>query len=191
MLNYVWSFLLLISVVCSIFTGHIKETGEAIIAGAGEGVRLMLDMAGIMCFWTGIMEIAEKSGMIKCVARLLHPITRIIFPKLSTDEPAYGAIVMNMAANLLGMGNAATPLGLRAMRLLDKRNKGGRIASREMCMFVIINTASLQLLPTTLLLLRQTSGSQNPGEIILPIWIVSLVALLVGVISAKFFQKRG
>jgi len=137
------------------------------------------------------MAIAEKSGIIEKVATLLRPITRLLFPRLKKNDPALGAIVMNMAANLLGMGNAATPLGLRAMRLLDEKNGKKTRASNEMCMFVLINTASLQFLPTTLMLLRQNNGSTNPGEIIVPVWIVSVCALFIAVVSAKLFQKRG
>ena len=191
MLNYIWAFMLLAAIITGIFTGRISLVAEAALSGAGEGASLALSMLGVMCFWTGLMEIAEKSGIVKGVSRLLRPITRLIFPRLRGNDPALGAIVMNMAANLLGMGNAATPLGLRAMRLLDERNEGRVKASHEMCMFVLINTASLQLLPTTLLLLRQTAGSASPGEIIVPVWIVSVCALAVGVLSAKFFQKRG
>ncbi len=191
MLNYIWGFILLAAVIFGIFTGRIAEVGEAAIAGAGEGATLVLGMLGVMCFWTGLMEIAEKSGVIHCVASLLRPLTRFIFPKLEKNDPAHGAIVMNIAANLLGMGNAATPLGLRAMQLLDERNCEKKRASNEMCLFVLINTASLQLFPTTLLLLRQMTGSANPGEIIVPVWIVSISALFVGIFSAKLFQKRG
>ncbi len=191
MLNFIWGFMLLAAIITGIFTGRISLVAEAALSGAGEGASLALGMLGVMCFWTGLMEIAEKSGIVEGVSRLLRPITRLIFPRLRKNDPALGAIVMNMAANLLGMGNAATPLGLRAMRLLDERNGGRSAASDEMCMFVLINTASLQLLPTTLLLLRQTAGSSRPGEIILPVWIVSVFALSVGILSAKFFQKRG
>lgn len=191
MLNYIWTFMILAAVITSFFTGKISLVAEAAISGATDGANLIIGMLGVMCFWSGIMEIAEKSGIIKALSRLLHPFTRLIFPRLSKNEPAMGAIVMNMAANLLGMGNAATPLGLRAMRLLDEKNGGKKKASHEMCMFVLINTASLQLLPTTLLLLRQNTGSQNPSEIIIPVWLVSLAALTVGIISAKLFQKRG
>lgn len=191
MLNYVWSFMILISVITAIINGQISGVAKAVISGASEGASLVLSMLGVMCFWSGLMEIAEKSGIINKLAILLRPITRIIFPKLDENDPAHGAIVMNMAANLLGMGNAATPLGLRAMRFLDERNRGCKKASDEMCMFVLINTASIQLLPTTLLLLRQTTGSETPGDIIIPVWIVSITALLIGILSTKFFQKRG
>ncbi len=191
MLNILWAFMLLAAIITGMFTGKIDLVGEAAISGAGEGATLVLGMLGVMCFWTGLMAIAEKSGIIEKVATLLRPLTRLLFPRLSKNDPALGAIVMNMAANLLGMGNAATPLGLRAMRLLDEKNGRKARASNEMCMFVLINTASLQFLPTTLMLLRQNNGSANPGEIIVPVWIVSVCALVVAVVSAKIFQKRG
>ncbi len=191
MLNYIWAFLIIIAVITGFFTGRISFVAEAAISGAGEGASLIFSMLGVMCFWTGILEIAEKGGVIRGIATLLRPITKLLFPRLEKNDPATGAIVMNMAANLLGMGNAATPLGLRAMQLLDKKNSGRKRASEEMCMFVLVNTASLQLLPTTIMLLRQNTGSASPGEIIFPVWVVSLSALLVGVLSAKFFQKRG
>jgi len=191
MLNILWAFMLLAAIITGMFTGKIDLVGEAAISGAGEGASLVLGMLGVMCFWTGLMAIAEKSGIIEKVATLLRPITRLLFPRLKKNDPALGAIVMNMAANLLGMGNAATPLGLRAMRLLDEKNGKKTRASNEMCMFVLINTASLQFLPTTLMLLRQNNGSTNPGEIIVPVWIVSVCALFIAVVSAKLFQKRG
>lgn len=191
MLNAIWGFMIIISVITGLITGKISLVASAVIDGASDGASLILSMLGVMCFWTGIMEIAEKSGIIRFISRLLRPITKTLFKNLSPDEPCMGAIVMNMAANLLGMGNAATPLGLHAMQLLDEKNGGRRIASHEMCMFVLINTASLQLIPSTVILLRQTMGSSAPGEIIFPVWIVSAAALAVGVLSAKIFRKAG
>lgn len=190
MLNTIWAYMLLLSVVFSFITGKTDAVASAAISGASEGASLIFSMVGVMCFWSGLMSIAEKSGIIRYVSCILRPITRILFPKLPKNSEAMQAIVMNMSANLLGMGNAATPLGLRAMKLLDAENKHRRRASDEMCMFTLVNTASLQLIPTTLLLFRQNHGSQNPGCIIVPIWIVSVCALIVGTVSAKFFEKR-
>ncbi len=190
MLNKIWTFMILTACIVGAFSGKIGDVGNAAIEGAGEGAKLVLSMLGILCFWTGLMEIAEKSGIMRGLSRILYPFTKLLFPKLKKDDPCHDAIVMNISANLLGMGNAATPLGLRAMKLLDERNAHNRKASNEMCMFVIINAASIQLLPTTLILLRQMAGSKSPAEIILPVWVVSVTALLVGVISAKIFQRR-
>lgn len=189
MLNTIWAFMIIIAVITGLITGKISLVASAVIEGASDGVTLVLGMLGVMCFWTGIMEIAEKSGVIRFISRILRPVTKILFKNLNKNEPAMGAIVMNMAANLLGMGNAATPLGLRAMQLLDERNGGRKRASREMCMFVLVNTASIQLIPTTVILLRQNMGSASPGEIIFPVWLVSAAALFVGVISTRLFRK--
>lgn len=189
-MNTIWAYMLLTSIIISFFSGKTDAVASAAITGAGEGVSLIISMLGVMCFWSGLMTIAEKSGVIRYVSLLLRPITRLLFPKLSPNSPAHEAIVMNMSANLLGMGNAATPLGLRAMQLLDAENNGKRRASNDMCMFVLVNTASLQLIPTTLLLLRKNTGSSSPGEVLVPIWIVSVLALFIGALSAKYFQKR-
>ncbi len=190
MLNKIWAYMLLLAVIISFYTGKTDAVAKAAIDSAGEGASLIFSMLGVMCFWSGLMSIAEKSGIIRYVSIILRPFTRVFFPKLSKNSEALHAIVMNMAANLLGMGNAATPLGLRAMKLLDEENNGRKRASNEMCIFVIINTASLQLLPTMLMLLRQNAGSESPGSVLIPIWIVSLCALSVGIISAKLFEKR-
>ncbi len=189
MLNSIWAFIIIIAVITGFITGNLSLVAKAVIEGASDGVTLVLGMLGVMCFWTGIMEIAEKGGVMRFISSLLRPVTKLLFKNLNKNEPAMGAIVMNMAANLLGMGNAATPLGLRAMQLLDEKNGGRKKASHEMCMFVLINTASIQLIPTTVILLRQNMGSVSPGEIILPVWLVSVAALLVGVLSIKLFRK--
>ncbi|MDD6309239.1 MAG: nucleoside recognition domain-containing protein [Clostridia bacterium] len=190
MLNYVWGFMMIAAVIVSIFTGNLADVGTAAINGAAEGVQLMITMTGLVCLWTGLMEIAEKSGMILGISFLLRPITRILFPKLPPKSEALDAIVMNMSANILGISNAATPFGLRAMQALDKRNNGRARASNDMCMFVVINTASIQLLPTTVILFRTNSGSAAPSEILLPIWVVSAVTFIVSVILTKLMEKR-
>ncbi len=190
MMNYIWSGLILISLLVSVFTGKLEATTAAAMTGAADAVTTCISLLGIMCLWTGLAKIAEKSGLVDVFAKVMRPLTKLLFPKLKKDSPALNAIVMNMVANLLGMGNAATPLGLKAMKELDKLNHSSPSASNEMCMFVVINTASLQLIPTTLIALRQTFGSVNPGIIIVPVWIVSICALTVGVLAAKRMQRR-
>ncbi len=190
MLNYIWGGMILVSFVVSIFTGRIDETAKAAMDGAGAAVETCIGLLGVMCLWTGIAKIAENSGLTKIFAKLLRPVTRIIFPKLKPGSAALDAIVMNMVANLLGMGNAATPLGIKPMKELDRVNRHGSEASDEMCMFVVVNTASIQLIPATVIALRQASGSANPAEIVVPIWICSICAVIVGVTAAKLFQKR-
>lgn len=182
--------MILLSFVTAIFTGKIEAVTAAALEGAGAATELCIGLLGTMCLWTGLARIAEESGLVQVFAKVLRPVTSIIFPKLNPSSPAIRAIVLNMVANLLGMGNAATPLGIAAMKELDKLNHGKSEASDEMCMFAIINTASIQLIPSTVISLRQLYGSTNPSEIILPIWIVSILTVTVGVTSAKIFQKR-
>ncbi len=189
MINYIWAGMILLSFISGLIGGNIESVTKGAIDGSAEGVTLCISLLGIMCLWSGIAKIAEQAGLIEVFARLLRPVTRVIFPRLKAGSSAHLAIVMNMVANLLGMGNAATPLGIRAMEELSKLNVGDE-ASDEMCTFAVINTASIQLIPSTLISLRQTFGSENPEIIIVPVWIVSIMAVLSAVISAKIFEKR-
>lgn len=189
MMNYIWAGIMLVSIITSVFTGNIEQVSLAAIDGAGEGVKLVLELVGVICFWTGIMEIASKSGLINALSRLLAPVTRFLFPKIPQNSRAMKAIVMNMTANILGMSNAATPLGLNAMRELRSLSNMDT-ASDEMCTFVVINTASIQLIPATLIAMRASAGSEAPTEILLPVWITSAAALTVGIIMVKTLQRR-
>ncbi len=190
MLNYVWGGMILVSLLVAIFTGNTETVTGGALDGAKAAVETCIGLLGSMCLWTGLAQIARDSGLVGIFAKLMQPVTKILFPKLKPDSPALRAIVLNMVANLLGMGNAATPLGISAMKELDKLNRHKASASDEMCMFVVINTASIQLIPSTVIALRQMYGSAAPSEIIVPVWICSIGAVLVGVISAKIFQKR-
>ena len=190
MLNFIWCGMIVLSFVAAIFTGRIEALTAGAIEGAASAVETCIGLLGSMCLWTGIAKVAENSGLINIFARLLKPVTKAIFPKLRQDSAAMRAIVMNMVANLLGMGNAATPLGIAAMRELNRENKHRSVASNEMCMFVVINTASIQLIPSTVISLRQMYGSTDPSGIIVPVWICSICAVFVGVIAAKIFQRR-
>ena len=190
MLNYIWGGMIILSLVVAVLTGRVEQTAAAAAEGAAASIESCISLLGIMCLWTGLSKIGERAGLIKVFAKLLKPLTKLLFPRLDPESPAVGSIVMNMVANLFGMGNAATPLGIRAIGELDKLNPNKKTASDEMCMFVVINTASLQLLPATLISLRQTFGSANPGEVIVPVWIVSICALVVGVVVAKLLERR-
>ena len=190
MMNYIWGFMIVISFVISAINGNVSDVTAASIDGAKEAVTTIINLLGIMCFWTGLNKIAEKSGLTSFFETALRPLTHRLFPKLPKNSPAMTAISMNMTANLLGMGNAATPLGLKAMEELNKLNNFRDTASDEMCTFAVINTASIQLIPSTIISLRQMYGSQNPGEIILPVWICSILALVAGVTVSKILEKR-
>ncbi len=190
MLNYIWCGMIVLSFAAAIFTGRVEQLTSGAIEGAASAVETCIGLLGSMCLWTGLAKIAENSGLINIFARLLKPVTKVIFPKLRQDSAAMRAIVMNMVANLLGMGNAATPLGIAAMHELNRENKHRSVASNEMCMFVVINTASIQLIPSTIISLRQMYDSSDPSGIIVPVWICSLCAVIVGITAAKIFQRR-
>ncbi len=189
MINYIWAGMILISFISGLINGDIESVTRGAIEGSAEGVSLVISLLGIMCLWTGITKIAERAGLIDAFAKLLRPLTKVLFPNLKSGSPALSAIVMNMVANFFGMGNAATPLGIKAMEELDKINCSDE-ASDEMCTFAVLNTASIQLIPSTLISLRQTFGSESPGIVIVPVWIVSIMAVCAAVISAKIFEKR-
>ena len=139
MMNYIWGGMIIISLIVSVFTGHVEQTAAAAVSGAGDAVTLCISLLGIMCLWTGISKIGEEGGLIKIIAKALNPILKFIFPKLDPKSSAFGSVVMNVVANLLGMGNAATPLGIKAVGELDKLNKCKKSATDEMCMFVVLN----------------------------------------------------
>lgn len=190
MLNYIWGALMLISLIFAAFTGKLEAVTTGAMNGASDAVTLSISLLGIMCLWTGLMKIASEGGIITIFAKVLRPLTKILFPTLPPNSPAMDSIVMNMVANLFGMSNAATPLGLKAMKELSRIDRGN-VASDNMCMFVVINSASLQLIPSTVIAIRQSIGSTNPFEIIAPVWIASLCAIIIGVCAAKLFAFGG
>ena len=186
--NYIWCAMIIISIIVSIFNGTVSETIDAAFEGAKSAVFTVLSFAGVMCFWTGIMKIAEKSGLSQKIEKLLRPIINFLFPNSGDEAKNY--IAMNMSANLLGMGNAATPMGIKAMSCLDRENANPLYASDNMCMLVVLNTTSIQLIPTTIIALRVAASSADPFSIILPIWISSLTAVLSAVSLAKLYFRR-
>ena len=184
MLNYVWSGLVIISIICSVFLGNTEDLSKSLVDSGASSIELIITMAGIICLWTGIMKIAVESGLTSVFAKVFSPLLRPLFPNLDKDSDAFKSISMNISANLLGLGNAATPFGLKAMEQLHTLNNKSDTASNEMVVFVVMNTASLQLLPTTLASLRQSYGSSAPFEIIVPVWISSACALATALICA-------
>lgn len=184
MLGYVWAGLIIVSVLSALLLGNTETLSAALIESGSASIELLLTMAGILCLWSGIMKIAEESGLTALISRLFAPLLRPLFQKLDKKSEAFQSITMNISANLLGLGNAATPFGLKTMGELHKLNGCSDTASNEMVIFVVINTASLQLLPTTLATLRQSYGSNAPFEVITAIWISSAAALAVGLTVA-------
>ena len=182
MLNYIWFGMMAISVVAAIFTGRIDAVTEAAINMSRVAVEISIGLIGIMALWLGIMKIAEASGLIRIIARGLKPITIRLFPEVPADHPAIGSIVLNMAANMLGLGNAATPLGLKAMEELQELNPQKDTATNAMVMFLAINTSSVQLIvPATVVALMGVAASQ--------IFITTILATLCSTITAIFMVK--
>lgn len=178
------------SVIVSVFKGNVEQTVNAAFSGANQAVETVVGFLGVMCMWMGLMKIAEMSGLISIFSRFISPVTRIIFPKVKKDSPAQKAISMNIVANILGLGNAATPLGIKAMEMLNKSNPNPKTATNEMCMLVVLNTASIQLIPSTLIALRSSFGSENPSEIILPVWISSVITAVIAITVTAYFGRR-
>lgn len=189
MLDLVWSLMLLVGFAVAALNGRLDATTTAALNGAGEAVSMCIGLLGIMCLWCGLMNLAEKAGLVRFLSKLLGPLLSRLFPDVPKDSPAMGAMVMNMAANMLGLSNAATPLGLNAMNELKKLHPGDT-ASNAMVLFVVINTASITLIPTTVIALRAANASKNPTEIIAPVWIAGVLALFAGLCAAKFFEGR-
>lgn len=186
-MNYIWCGMILFSLIVAAISGTLNETVNAAFAGAQASIETVLSFAGVMCFWTGMLKLAEKSGISEKIEKLLSPVVRRLFKK--TDSEARKYISMNITANMLGMGNAATPMGIKAMSALDKHNKNPLYPSDDMCMFVVLNTTSFQLIPTTIIALRAAASSQNPFSVILPIWITSAVSIITAVTAVKIMCK--
>lgn len=190
MLNIIWPIFIIISYLYAIFVGNVSNINNSIFESCKSAVDLSITFLGTMCLWTGIMNIAKKTTLISKLANALKPIMKILFPDISVEEEAYGEISMNMVANILGLGNAATPLGLKAMKTMQKKNQKKDTLTNSMAMFIIINTASIQIIPTTVIAIRTSLGSNNPTAIILPVWIATMGAAVVGVTTAKLLMKK-
>lgn len=188
MLNKVWVAMIAVSVLCACATGRMQQLSEAVLAGAGNAVQLILGMMGMMCAWTGLMKIADAGGLTAILSHVLGPVLRRLFPAYPPESPAAKAICMNITANLLGLGNAATPMGLAAMKEMAAQNHGSKVANNSMVMFVVLNTASLQLIPTFMGTLRAQYGSTTPFDILPAVWVVSAIALAAGLLAAKLME---
>jgi spore maturation protein A len=193
MLNYIWMGMLIIGFAIGILTGRVDAVTKAAMDSAQNAVELSIGLLGIMCLWTGLMNIAHKSGMIRYISRLVKPVMSFLFPQIPKGHPAMGAIVMNLVANFLGLGNAATPLGLKAMGELQKLNPAKDTSTDSMIMFLVLNTSAIQLIPATIIAVRSAAGSENPAEIVGTIWIASICASIAGITAVKLLSafRRG
>lgn len=190
MLNKLWPYFIIISVIYSIIFGNIDALNSSIFLATKEAVDLCLTLLGTMCLWNGIMQVASKTNIINKLKKILKPILKILFPNINENEKVEDEISMNIIANVMGLGNAATPMGLKAMKSLQKKNKDKKTLSNEMAMLIVINTASIQLIPTTVLAVRNSLGSTNISKIILPVWISTICVAVFVVCLSKILMKK-
>lgn len=185
-MSVVWVGMITVSLLCGLVTGKGEAVASAAVTGAADAVQLCISMAGLMCLWTGVMEVMKRSGLSEKLSRLLSPILRWLFPDCREDAAIRAAVSANVSANLLGLGNAATPLGLEASRLMAAKSAG--VASDSLCMFVVCNTASITLIPTTVASIRAAQGCSTPFDILPATWFASTLSVLAGILAAKLFS---
>lgn len=178
--------MVVISIVCGLATGRGPSVAAAAMEGAAAAVELCLSMAGVLCLWMGVMEIMRRSGLSALLSRALRPILRRLYPAFARDAQVMDSVSANVSANLLGLGNAATPLGIQAARLMSKKTPG--VASDALCMLVVCNTASIQLIPTTVASVRMAAGCTAPFDILPAVWLASGISVCVGIAAVKIFS---
>ena len=194
-MNYLWGLMIIIGVIFAAFNGTLPEVTDAALSSAKEAITLCITMMGVMSFWVGIMRIAEKSGMIDSATKKLKPCLSFLFPEIPHDHPANRYIATNMIANLFGLGWAATPAGLKAMKELSNLNierngiRNAHIASKEMCIFLIINISSLQLIPVNVIAYRSQYGSASPSAVIGPGLVATTVNTIIAIIFCRIMQR--
>lgn len=191
MLNIVWPIFIIISFSYAIFSGNLENLNNSIFDSTSDAIELTLSLLGTMCLWSGVMKIASKTSLIDKLTKLVQPIIYFLFPELRKNEKIKKEISMNMIANILGLGNAATPLGLKAMKSMQEENPRKDTLSNSMMVFILINTASIQLIPTTVIAIRNSLGSSNPTGIVFPVWIATICAAIAGIVAVKLIIKFG
>ncbi len=188
MLDVLWAVMILLSVLTAAVTGRVSTLSASIGDGAQRAVEAAFLLLGGMCLWSGIMRIAERAGITRVLSKLLSPIICVLFPKYAKNEEVRDKITLNMAANMFGMGNAATPAGLSAMDAMQKLENRDK-PNKEMIRFVVMNTAAFQVIPSSVVMLRSAYGSENPYDIMVHIWFVSLGSLLIALAACRVFEK--
>ncbi len=190
MLNIIWPLFLITSFIYAIFNGRVYEVNNSIFESTKLAVDLSISLLGTICLWNGIMQVASKTRIIDHLSKILKPIMKKIFPDIKEKDEAHKQITMNIIANIMGLGNAATPLGLKAMKLMQKQNREKDKLSNSMAMFIVLNTASIQIIPTTVIAIRNSLGSENPTVMIIPVWIATIFAACSAVFAAKILMKK-
>lgn len=189
-MGIVWGFMIISSFLFAIYRGNLEEVIKTLFDSTNTATTLCFQIAGVLCLWSGFMKIAEKSGLVQSLSKMTEPIIKILFPELPPKSEASGHIAMNMTANILGLGNVATPMGLKAMQKLQEYNQHKDTLSNAMLMFLVLNTASIQLIPTSVIALRSNYGSQNPTSIVLPTILSSVISVIVGILCVKLVSKK-
>ena len=187
-LGIIWTTIVVFSVLFGIWSGSAAAVGAAALEGAQAAVEFCLSIGGIICLWCAVMELMKQAGIIEWLKKLSAPVLRRVFPESANDEKIFDALSMNFAANLLGLGNAATPMGIRAAKGMAESCENGE-ASAELCRLVVLNTASIQLLPTTIAAIRAANGAASPFDILPEVWISSLISVSVGLFAARIFGE--
>ena len=186
-MSVIWTAMVTAAVVCGLLTGRGPAVAAAAMEGAAAAVELCLSMAGLLCLWMGVMEIMKRSGLSEGLSRLLRPVLKRLYPEFARDAAVMDSISANVSANLLGLGNAATPLGIQAARLMSRKTPG--VASDALCMLVVCNTASIQLIPTTVASVRAAAGCAAPFDILPAVWLASAISVTVGILAARLFAR--
>ncbi len=186
-MSVIWTGMVVISILCSVATGQESQVAAAAVEGTQAAVELCLSIAGMLCLWTGVMEVMRRSGLAEGLSRLLRPVLRRLFPSVSREKDIMDSISANVSANLLGLGSAATPLGLEAARRMSRKSPG--VASDALCMLVVCNTASIQLIPTTVATVRSAAGCATPFDILPAVWLASTLSVGVGIVACKLCAR--
>ena len=190
MMNIIWPAFIIVSFIYAILTGKVNEINEGIFSSVSDAVQLSITFLGTICLWNGVMEIVKRTTLIEKLTKFLNPLMLVLFPKLKNDKKIKSEISMNIIANILGLGNAATPLGLKAMKSMQEKNIKKDTLSDEMMMFIVLNTASLQLIPTNVIVIRTALNSNNATQIIFPVWGATIIAAIIGIITTKLIIKK-
>ena len=190
MLNKIWPIFIIVAFIYAFFSGNIEKVNSGIFDSTKSAVELSLTFLGTICLWNGIMQIAYNSKLINIIVKLLNPIIKKLFPEIKNNEKIKKEVSMNIVANIFGLGNAATPLGIKAMKSMQEINEKKDSLSNSMMLFIVINTASLQIVPTTVIAIRNSLGSQNPTSIVIPIWIASFFSIIFAIIFTKILIKN-
>lgn len=188
-MNYIFFILITISLVAGFINGTLDKVVTAMFDGCNLAVKIAFSLIGIMAFWLGIMRIAEKSGLVVLLSKIIYPITKSLFKDIPKDSPAIGDITMSISANALGLTNAATPIGLKVMKELQEENKNKDVATDSMCMFLGMNTAGFQIIPATVIAILAGVGATNPSEIVLPTLIVTTLAFIIAICTALLLRR--